>query len=138
MKPNCPLKVALPIPQPTGYKASNRDYKLQLSLDGMPLPSVLLLLSGSIYQDVLYCLPALAGDRLFTPWLKLIGKRAPMPPYLHVEIAHSGPAIIGVKAKVGWLLHTLYDDNICQPIRARTASLVATKPSGLPCYSGNG
>jgi hypothetical protein len=41
-----------------------------------------------------------AGDRLYTPWLKIIGKQAPDAPVVKVRLVHTGPALVAVKAQV--------------------------------------
>ncbi|EFN54175.1 hypothetical protein CHLNCDRAFT_17489, partial [Chlorella variabilis] len=64
--------VAVPLPQPLGYKAAD-DYKVQFSFD---------------------------GDRHLTPWLPVIGKRAASPPYVEVELTRSGDSIVAVSASV--------------------------------------
>ena len=69
--------VAVPLPQPLGFKAAD-EYKLQLSFD---------------------------GDSHLTPWLPIIGKRAASPPYVEVELVRSGDAIksgAGRQAGGGW------------------------------------
>lgn len=64
--------MALPILQPVGFKVVD-DYKVQLSMD---------------------------GERLLTPWLLIIGRRAAQPPYVEVELLRSGDTIKSVSAKV--------------------------------------
>lgn len=65
--------VAVPLPQPLGYKAAD-DYKVQFSFD---------------------------GDRHLTPWLPVIGKRAASPPYVEVELTRSGDSIVAGGAGLG-------------------------------------
>jgi hypothetical protein len=62
----------MPLPQPVGFQPGD-EYKLQLSLD---------------------------GDRVVTPWLALIGRRAPPVPLVHVELTRSGDALVGATATV--------------------------------------
>ena len=62
----------MPIPQPIGFESAD-EYKIQLSLD---------------------------GDRLVTPWLEIIGRRAPSPPYLQLHLTRSGDALVDVSAAV--------------------------------------
>jgi hypothetical protein len=57
--------VAVPLPQPVGYKAAD-EYKVQFSFD---------------------------GDRHITPWLPIIGRKAAAPPYVEVELTRSGASI---------------------------------------------
>ncbi|PSC71398.1 ATP-dependent helicase deoxyribonuclease subunit B [Micractinium conductrix] len=64
--------VAVPLPQPQGYKAAD-EYKLQLSFD---------------------------GDSHVTPWLAIIGKHAASPPYVEVELVRTGSEIKSVSAQV--------------------------------------
>lgn len=41
-----------------------------------------------------------AGDRLVTPWLKLLGKGAPDPPMVHIFLKRSGNILKKAKAEV--------------------------------------
>ena len=40
------------------------------------------------------------GDRMVTPWLKLLGKGAPDPPMLHVSLKRTGAVLKKAKAEV--------------------------------------
>ena len=64
--------MSLPLPEPIGFDHAT-DYKLQLSFD---------------------------GDRIVTPWLQLIGRRAPEAPSLVVELSRSGDALVSVTVHV--------------------------------------
>ncbi|KAL4458504.1 hypothetical protein ABPG75_013369 [Micractinium tetrahymenae] len=64
--------VAVPLPQPVGHKVAD-EYKVQFSFD---------------------------GDRHLTPWLSIIGKHAPSPPYVEVELVRTGNTIKSVSALV--------------------------------------
>lgn len=66
------LLVAIPIPLPKGWVAAD-NYKIQFTYD---------------------------GDRLVTPWLKIIGKGAPTPPLLHIHFTRSSDSLRSVSAKV--------------------------------------
>ncbi|KAK9805044.1 hypothetical protein WJX73_006255 [Symbiochloris irregularis] len=65
--------VALPLPQPRGFTAVTDSYKVQLSFH---------------------------GDRLLTSWIRLMGKGAPVVPYVHVTLTRRGAALKAVKAEV--------------------------------------
>ena len=41
-----------------------------------------------------------AGDRMVTPWLKLLGKGAPDPPMLHISLKRTGSVLKKAKAEV--------------------------------------
>ncbi|KAK9905559.1 hypothetical protein WJX75_002113 [Coccomyxa subellipsoidea] len=64
--------VAVPIPLPKGFVVAD-NYKIQFTYD---------------------------GDRLVTPWLKIIGKGAPNPPMLHIHLKRSSDSLTSVSAKV--------------------------------------
>lgn len=68
--------VAVPLSKPAAIGTELKDYKLQLSFD---------------------------GDRFLTPWMPIIGKRAPKIPFLDVELRRSGTELLGVRAKVSEL-----------------------------------
>lgn len=59
------------------YKPPNRkggdEYKIQLSFD---------------------------GDRIVTPWLKVLGPRAPAAPVLVIELTRSGDALVAARGTV--------------------------------------
>ena len=40
------------------------------------------------------------GDRLVTPWLKLLGKGAPDPPMVHIFVKRTGEALKAARAEV--------------------------------------
>ena len=40
------------------------------------------------------------GDRMVTPWLKLLGKGAPDPPMLHIALKRAGSSLKKAKAEV--------------------------------------
>lgn len=61
--------VSLPIFKPKNWKSGD-DYKIQLSFD---------------------------GDRVVTPWLKILGPRAPEAPVLVIELTRSGDALVAVR-----------------------------------------
>ncbi|KAK9811472.1 hypothetical protein WJX72_004453 [[Myrmecia] bisecta] len=65
--------VALPIPRPVGALTIQQTYKISFSID---------------------------NDRLLTPWLTIIGKRAPAAPMLDIELTQTGDQVTAVKAKV--------------------------------------
>lgn len=67
-----PSTVALPLPQPTGMDQAS-DYKMQLAFD---------------------------GDRVVTPWIQILGRKAPVAPVLIVELTRSGDALVSVSAWV--------------------------------------
>ncbi len=46
------------------------------------------------------CSKCHAGDRLVTPWLKLLGKGAPDPPMVHIFLKRSGDTLKKAKAEV--------------------------------------
>ena len=63
---------------------------------------------------------ALLGDRVLTPWLKLIGKGAPEVPLLDVALTRSGAALVSASAKV---------------TDANTSCAVCCKQTDPPLYS---
>ncbi|KAL4426500.1 hypothetical protein ABPG77_008358 [Micractinium sp. CCAP 211/92] len=80
--------VAVPLPQPVGYKVAD-EYKVQFSFD---------------------------GDRHVTPWLTIIGKHAPLPPFVEVELVRTGNTIKSVSASVYALSH---DDQMDHAVLVR-------------------
>lgn len=58
-----PRQVVVPVPRPVGFSAVD-DYKLSLSFD---------------------------GDRFVTPWLLVMGPKAPAVPLVTVRLARSPP-----------------------------------------------
>lgn len=66
------LVVTVPLPRPLGYTSAD-EYKLSLAFD---------------------------GERIVTPWLTLIGRRAPEHPMVDVELTHTGQELRAVAANV--------------------------------------
>lgn len=66
-------KVAIPIPQPKGYKVVNQNYKIQFVFD---------------------------GDRVHSPWIQIIGMKSPAAPIVHIQLEHTGNMLTALKAQV--------------------------------------
>lgn len=63
----------MPLPEPNRNDSSVRDYKLQFTFD---------------------------HDRFVTPWLAILGRRAPSVPMLEVHLTRAGEELISVEARV--------------------------------------
>lgn len=66
-------KVAIPIPQPKGYKVIHQYYKIQFVFD---------------------------GDRVHSPWIQIIGKKSPAAPIVHIQLEHTGNMLTALSAEV--------------------------------------